>query len=305
MSSPATAAALLVCLTCGATFFAEYGCGGGSYCSEACELRPAAAPDDDDGYDGLDYENGDTHCVLARAGCDPDALPEAWRDEGVSAVKALRTARTARRLCVCGSTHTVLAREEVRQLRAAGYLVEVNRDDCGDYDHRDEMRDGDSAAEWHRREFVDEWRSPLEYLRGSFSAEDDVADWSLQEMEYEWLSAVLAEENEALGRLGFSLPSGFREFPPAEPPAEPPPAVACRRGADVVRVGAFVVRCDGACSVAHAHGGLVPECDGGFARSVDFGSREEAVAHAEACWGALLRGDPNPFRRTTGTAGGR
>lgn len=302
MSSAVASASMLVCRSCRAAFFAEYGYGGGVFCSEGCELRPVAMPDDDDGYDGLDYEAGDTHCVLARPGCDPDVLPEAWRAEGAAAIHKLtveRHGRFAPSWCVCGSAHTVLSRAEVRQLRAAGYVVQVNNDDCGDYDYRD---DRDDIYDRHcRSRWCEDDRSPHAYLQGEFDIDDDEFDTSLHTMEYEWLTAMLWEEGEALERLGFSLPSGVREFLPVEPP--PPTAP---REESATRVGPFAVGVrGGAYIVEHAHGGLVPGRDGGFAGVVSFDSRGEAVAHAESCWAALLRGDPNPFRRTMGTAPGR
>jgi hypothetical protein len=278
-------AAKCTCLRCGATFFAEHGFSA-QFCTEACAVPATVLPDDDDGYDGLpfDPESGEHHCVFPTRGCDLDALPDEWRSEAariVARLERLNYPRGEYSGCACGYSHRVLARSEVRALRLAGFVVTAERDaGCAEYprdrswqDDRDYGYEADLSA--------------AAYLRGDFDLECDNrtvdSTWG-----YCDTVAELNDELEAIESLGFSLPSGDREFIDGDAPVAAPVVRAATRITHAI-VGVFSVSlgADGRWELRHRFGGLVPDGNDGHGSVRKFARREAAVATAEAAMLAL------------------
>ena len=153
-----------ICRRCQKPYLAEYG-HSAVHCSEECAAPPVVAlPEDDDAHAGL--SEGDHHCVFPQAGCDPDELPPEWRAEAARVVAEYRPHLGTHQGCACGHSHRLLPREDVRRLRLAGYVVELEGRDAryDDWDPRD------------RREMLDEMADYREYIRGVAVDFDDTGD---------------------------------------------------------------------------------------------------------------------------------
>lgn len=279
-------AAKSTCLRCGATFFAEHGFSA-QFCKDSCGVPATVLPDDDDGYDGLpfDPDSGEHHCVFPTRFCDLDALPDEWRSEAAQIVARLARLNYPRGEysgCACGYSHRVLARSEVRALRLAGFVVTAERDaECADYR-------GDRSWQDYRRDYsYDADLSAAACLRGDFDLECDNrtvdSTWGYCDFVEE-----VNDELEAIASLGFSRPSGDREFIDGDAPAPAPVARAATR-LHRTHVGVFAVTLgvDGRWELRHRDGGLVPDGNDGHASVHKFTRREAAVATAEALMVAL------------------
>jgi hypothetical protein len=285
-------AAKCSCLRCGAAFFAEHGFSA-QFCKETCAVPATVLPDDDDGYDGLpfDPDSGEHHCVFPTRGCDLDALPDEWRSEAaqiVARLERLDYPRGEYSGCACGHSHRVLARSEVRALRLAGFVVTAERDaECAEYP-RDRSWQDDRDG---RYENDDDWFSATRWLEGMFDGNGPVDCISLPEIierEYALLLAELNDELEAIESLGFSLPSGDREFIDGDAPVAAPVVRAATRVTHTI-VGVFSVSLgfDGRWELRHRFGGLVPDGNDGHASVRKFAKRDAAVATAESAMLAL------------------
>ncbi len=276
----AIAATTLVCLRCRSAFFAEYGVAGGTFCCEECEHTPVADPDDDDGFDGLpfDPESGEHHCVFVRPGCDVSELPREWQDEAQIVLDGYVSRGFGFGRCVCDRSHTVLGRDDVRRLRAAGFVVEAvgdgdcsefrtsDYDDCGCRDYDD--YDGYSAAA---------------YLRGDFDGEDRGSrDLSVESYYHESDLWSIGDELEVIEELGYIEPMGVREILDGDAPvrqSERPIVLAPERYV----VGVFEItrsRNPFRWQLRHCFGGLAPCMNGEYAKVAEYMSRDYAMDSA-------------------------
>ncbi len=256
----------LVCRRCRTVFFAEYGFAGGTYCSAECECPSVVDPSDDDGFDGLpfDPDSGEHHCVFVRPGCDLGELPREWQYEARGLPTVLEEF-VSRGLgfgrCVCGQSHTVLGRDDVRRLRSAGFVVEaVSNGDCSEFRY-------DDYYDYNDRDWSDD-RSAAAYLRGEFD----------NDRCFEWFSADLRDELEVIESLGYAQPTGVREFIDDDASVrqpEPPIVLAPERYV----VGVFEITRSSLFrwQLRHRFGGLAPCENGEHAKSAEYMGRVEAM----------------------------
>jgi hypothetical protein len=274
------AATTFVCLRCRSAFFAEYGVAGGTFCCEECEHPPVADPDDDDGFDGLpfDPESGEHHCVFVRPGCDVSELPREWQYEARHVLDFYVSCGFGFGRCVCGHSHTVLGRDDVRRLRAAGFVVEAVGDgDCSEFRYDDNDEDYFTHRDW------DDDRSPAAYLRGDFDDVDrDSRDWSVESYSHESDLWDIGDELEVIESLGYVEPTGVREFIDGDAPARQPDRPIVLAPERYV-VGVFEVtrsRNPFRWQLRHRFGGLAPCENGEYAKSAEYVGRSYAMQAA-------------------------
>ena len=295
---------MLICSVCKRSFPAEHGVTD-RHCSEACFHPPSHFEDDDRDPGGFDFLKGPHeaqvgHCIYVRPGCDPSVLPMQFRE---SARRILFTLGyvTGHNGCCCNGNHIHLDGYMVQKLTAAGYFVVLeDRDDDykgyladrydsyeydGDSDYGDDYGDdfddyGCFADRYDPHEY-----DPYEYddLMGD-RHEDPWRDYSDDDGD-EWYfsggGGLREVELEALGEMGFSLPS---DVPEGDVPnaVVPDPPVERSPPRKVFFVGVFEVREDGGWWVRHRYEGLVPSQYGiGYSPQERFRYMEDAVSHAK------------------------
>ena len=296
-------ALFLVCRFCHRSYAAEHGFND-NYCSELCESQMTLDihhPDDDDGQDGLPYdpETLVRHCVFLREGCNLDAItnPE-WRTRA----ELLTQGRWCQG-CICYRSHTVLSRQEVYDLREAGFIVEVSgycygSEDLNDYEY-DDYRDYDDF-------YLDDWMSPRApelYLQGRLdppgpeeSLYDHMNDNGYPEpgdpdWDADWNASQRAED-EVLEDMGFHYGPQHKEFYEDDVPSPHVPVFRVEPSMKVQHVGVFDITPEVNPAiygtdiifyqVTHLYGGLVPTITGTrqHESKVTFFTLQSAIEHA-------------------------